>query len=258
MSDCDEYTMLLHGLIDGELDAANGTRVEAHIKTCARCAAEIERLETVRARIATAEMRYPAPLRLLGRVEAQIDAETSPASQRRAFGRVPGVWPGVWFAGGVISTIAASFALFIAVPQLSTRPLQDQIVASHMRSLLAAHLTDVATSNQHVVKPWFNGRIDFAVPVADLADQGFPLVGGRLDYLENSVVPALVFKRRLHTINLFIRPDSTAIVPSDFTASRRGFNIVRWTSNGLEYWAVSDLSAADLQTFRSAFTASAP
>jgi anti-sigma factor RsiW len=250
MNDCSEHALLLHGLIDGELDAANSVKIEAHVKTCASCAAELRRLEAIRARLAVADVRYAAPSGLLKRIDAQIESEAIEAPKaRHSLGRAPVRW----FAGGALTALAASLVFFLAVPQLSTRPLQDQLVASHMRSLLATHLTDVATSDRHVVKPWFNGRIDFAIPVVDLAEEGFPLVGGRLDYLEDSVVPALVYKRRLHTINLFIRPASGPPLTADFTTTQRGFGILRWTDGGLEYWAISDLGKDDLRTFQQAF-----
>jgi anti-sigma factor RsiW len=207
-------------------------------------------LEAIRAQLLAADMRHTAPPGLLERIDARIGSgETQAPRTSGSHGRPPIRW----FAGGAITALAASLALFLAVPQLSTAPVQDQLVASHVRSLLATHLTDVATSDQHVVKPWFNGRIDFAIPVVDLAEQGFPLVGGRLDYLEGSVVPALVYKRRLHTINLFIRPASNMSSPLGFAAIRRGFNILRWTDNGLEYWAVSDISARELELLRDGF-----
>lgn len=250
MTECQEHSLLLHGLIDGELDAANSVMIEAHIKSCAGCAAAFRRLDDVRARLSAENIRHVTPAGLLDRIEAQIGAEVAPVQKKGS------PVPVRWFASGALSALAASLALFLAVPQLSTAPLQDQLVASHMRSLLATHLTDVATSNQHVVKPWFNGRIDFAVPVVDLAEQGFPLVGGRLDYLDDRVVPALVYKRRLHTINLFIRPEGNESAPTGFTTTRRGFSILYWTDNGLEYWAVSDVNARDLRSFEVAFKAS--
>lgn len=252
MSNCSEHTLLLNGLIDGELDAANSVMIETHIKTCAGCAAAIRRLEAIRAQLADPRMCYAAPPSLLNGILTRLEAEPVPKLGHRSTHRVPIRW----FAGGALSALAASFALFMAVPQLSTSGFQEQLVASHMRSLLATHLTDVATSNQHVVKPWFNGRIDFAIPVVDLAEQGFPLLGGRLDYLGDGIVPALVYKHRLHTVNLFIRPASGAVPPVDFSASRRGFSILGWNDNDLEYWAVSDVSPSDLKAFEKAFKAS--
>ncbi|MDB5694228.1 MAG: hypothetical protein JWO81_3291, partial [Alphaproteobacteria bacterium] len=148
---------------------------------------------------------------------------------------------------------AASILLLLAAPQFTSVAMQDQLVASHVRSLLASHLTDVATSNRHVVKPWFNGRIDFAPPVVELAGQGFPLVGGRLDYLDGRVVPALVYRRNLHVINLFVRPKDRFASPLGFAARKNGYSLVRWTDGGLEYWAVSDIEPADLDSFHRAF-----
>ena len=149
--------------------------------------------------------------------------------------------------------MAASLALLLALPQLTTVPMQDQLVASHVRSLLASHLTDVQTSDRHVVKPWFNGRIDFAPPVVELAPQGFPLVGGRLDYIGGRVVPAIVYRRRLHTINLFVMPAGTLSSPAPISTRRDGYSLVRWTRGGLQYWAVSDVEPGELELFRQAF-----
>jgi anti-sigma factor RsiW len=117
--------------------------------------------------------------------------------------------------------------------------------------MLASHLTDVETSDQHTVKPWFNGRIDFSPPVVDLAPQGFPLVGGRVDYIGGRVVAALVYRRHGHIINLFVWPGSPA---SQLTAAREGYNLDEWSADGLSFWAISDVSAADLAAFRDNFS----
>jgi anti-sigma factor RsiW len=136
--------------------------------------------------------------------------------------------------------------------------LDRQLVASHVRSLLADHLTDVATSNQHVVRPWFNGKVDVAPPVPELADQGFPLVGGRLDYIDGRVTPAIVYKRRLHTVNLFVWPAEGHGLARGRTARRDGYSLVEWTAGGLRFAAVSDIDMADLQQFRAAYVARSP
>ena len=139
------------------------------------------------------------------------------------------------------------------MPSLNDSQMENQLIGSHVRSLLANHLTDVETSNKHVVKPWFNGKIDFAPPVPDLADQGFPLAGGRLDYVSGKVVPALVYHRRLHTINVFIWPiKSGAIVPTR-TLRRDGYSLVEWKRGDLEFWAVSDIDAVELRQFQQDF-----
>jgi anti-sigma factor RsiW len=153
----------------------------------------------------------------------------------------------------VLTGIAASLALVLAMPQLTTTSMQDQLVASHVRSLLANHLVDVQTSDRHVVKPWFNGKIDFAPPVVDLADRGFPLVGGRLDYIDGKTVAAIVYRRRLHSVNLFIRPAQGLLPAVGFTSRHDGYSLVRWTQGGLEFWAVSDIEPEELNQFRTAF-----
>ena len=128
-------------------------------------------------------------------------------------------------------------------------------MASHVRSLLANHLTDVATSNQHVVRPWFNGKVDIAPPVPELAPQGFPLVGGRLDYIGGRVVPAIVYKRRLHTVYLFVWPAEGRLLNETRSVRRDGYSLAEWTQGGLRFAAVSDIEPAELQQFKAAFTA---
>jgi len=247
MTDCPD-PLLLHGLVDGELDAANAVALEAHLRTCTGCAEELGRIEALRARLAGPALRHRPPPGLAGRIERALADVGGRPVRRAAPPRAP------WFAGGALGAVAAALALLVAAPQLTSTGLEDELVADHVRSLLAAHVVDVATSDRHVVKPWFNGRIDFAPPVPELAAQGFPLVGGRLDYLDGKVVAAIVYKRRLHTLNLFVRPAPALASPVAFTARRQGYSLARWTGAGLEYWAVSDVASEDLAAFRKAFT----
>ena len=128
-----------------------------------------------------------------------------------------------------------------------------QIVSGHVRSLMASHLTDVASSDQHTVKPWLDTKLDFAPPVFDLINDGFPLVGGRLDYVENRPVAALVYQRRKHFINLFIWRAESVMTVADKTISRQGYQLVHWTDSDFTYWAASDISETELQTFRQLF-----
>jgi anti-sigma factor RsiW len=247
MTGCPD-TRLLHGLADGELDAANSVALEAHLKTCTSCAAELGRIEALQTRLGGPALRHRPPPGLAGRIDSALAAAAAPVARAP---RRPGT---PWLAGGALGAAAAALALLVAAPQLTSTGLEDELVADHVRSLLAAHVTDVATSDRHVVKPWFNGRIDFAPPVPELAGQGFPLVGGRLDYLQGKVVAAIVYKRRLHTVNLFVRPAPALAAPAPFTARRQGYSLARWTGGGLEYWAVSDVGPEDLEAFRRAFT----
>jgi anti-sigma factor RsiW len=154
-----------------------------------------------------------------------------------------------WLFVPSLAALAASLFLVLGPIQNHTS-IQDEVVAGHVRSLLADHLTDVATSDQHTVKPWFNGKIDFSPPVVDLAPQGFPLVGGRVDYVHGRVVAALVYRRRGHLINVFVWPAPPG--PAT-TTTRDGYNIENWSKDGLTFWAVSDAAADEISGFREAF-----
>jgi anti-sigma factor RsiW len=251
MTHCPDRQLLIHGLIDNELDAANSLEIEAHLKRCSGCAEELRRLTALKAELARPELGYRAPAGLRDQILQSISSEPIKPAARIVSSN--GTARGKWFAGGAAAALAASLALFLAVPQVATPSLQDEVVAGHVRSLLASHLTDVQTGNRHVVKPWFAGKIDFAPPVVDLADQGFPLVGGRLDYLHGRVVPALVYRRQLHTINLFVRPAESGSSPLAIATRHESYSIVRWRSDGLEFWAVSDVELNQLEQFEQLF-----
>jgi anti-sigma factor RsiW len=154
-----------------------------------------------------------------------------------------------WLFVPSLAALAASLFLVMSLPQ-DRSSIQEEVVASHVRSLLVNHLTDVATSDQHTVKPWFNGKIDFSPPVVDLAPQGFPLVGGRVDYIGSRVVAALIYRRQGHFINVFVWPAPPATAT---TATRDGYNMANWTQDGLNFWAVSDVNSDDINKFREAF-----
>jgi anti-sigma factor RsiW len=244
--------MLLHGLLDEELDAANTVAAETHLKTCEGCNAEFLRLQALREAVQAPGVAHRAPESLRARIDADLLAEATPArAPPRARRNAP------WLASGGMAAIAAGFAIVVVAPQMAQAALERQLVASHVRSLLANHLTDIATSNQHVVRPWFNGKVDIAPPAPELADQGFPLVGGRLDYIEGRVAPAIVYRRHLHTINLFVLPEGHGLTGLR-TTRRDGYSLVEWTQGGLRFAAVSDVELADLKQFRTAFVAASP
>jgi anti-sigma factor RsiW len=247
MTNCAERELALNALIDGELDSLNASELEAHVRTCTTCGAYLATLSDIRDMMASDTLKESAPATLRARIEAMVTAP-EPARLSAPAGRyVP------WLGGGAVGAIAASAALFLAVPQFSEADMPDQLIAGHIRSLQANHLADVLTSNRHVVKPWFNGRLDFSPPVVDLAAQGFPLVGGRLDYIGGRPAAALVYRRRLHTINLFIRPVSGTAATMPLTFRRQTYSLSRWTAGGLEYWAVSDIEMGELRAFRQLF-----
>src|SRR5439155_24852604 len=161
-----------------------------------------------------------------------------------------------WLALAAAIIFAAIIALTL-VPLLQ-RPgadqfLATQLIASHVRSLMASHLTDVASSDQHTVKPWLDTKLDFAPPVVDLSSEGFPLIGGRLDYLDNRPAAVLIYQRRKHFINLFVWPAESNATRSTKAISRQGYQLLHWVDSDFNYWAVSDVNANDLQTFKKEF-----
>jgi anti-sigma factor RsiW len=242
--------MALHALVDGELDALAAVELEEHLRTCAACRREFETLERLQSVLREPALRLNAPAHLHDRITSTV-AQSRPSARPSA-----GAWR-TWSAGAFSGALAASLLLLLTMPTVGEPGLADQLVDSHIRSLQSAHLIDVATSDRHVVKPWFNGRIDYAPQVVDLKQQGFALVGGRLDVIDRQTVSVLVYRRRLHSINLFIRPRPAITSPLNQRAHQDGYNLVRWTSNGLEFWAVSDLNAGELDQFRQAFAAAA-
>ena len=244
MSACPDKELLLHALADNELDAGNVLALEAHVAACPGCADELAAIRQVKATLASAHPAYAAPAGLAERVDAALAAESAPATPLRRAPRTES-----WVMGGTIGALAASLMLFVLLPQGPS--LDSQLVEAQVRSLQAAHLMDVVTSDKHTVKPWFNGKIDFAPPVIDLAPQGYPLAGGRLDHIDGHPAAAVVYRRRAHVINLFIWPGSA---PSQaMTEKRQGYTLVRWGQNGLIFWAVSDVDASDLEGFQRAF-----
>ena len=243
---CDEAEILLHALIDGELDAGHAREVEEHIAGCPACAAELAAYREMSKTIAAADLRYAAPPLLRKRIEAALPKEQMP--NRRAVLR--------GFAmGSAVSAIAATGLVAIVLRNDDAQRIEFEIVSAHLRSLQAGHLTDVISTDQHTVKPWFNGKLDVAPPVVDLTSQGFTLIGGRLDYVDARPTGAIVYRRRAHVINLFVaQTASTQRRPARIDAIQ-GFNIRSWSDRGLNYWAVSDIAADELAEFGEKFEA---
>jgi anti-sigma factor RsiW len=243
MPACPDQELLLGGLVDGELDAANTAMAEAHVSRCEGCREELERLQAVRNLLATGGARHSAPDTLMERVAAM--PELSPSVQKRNW--LPG-----WLAPGIGGALAASLAI-MALPGTGEQAMiEQQLVSSHVRSLQPGHLTDVQTTNQHIVKPWFNGKIDFAPPVPELADRGFPLAGGRLDSVNGKTVVAIVYRRRLHTVNLFVWPAKASAAR---TSVEDGFALAEWSEGGLRFAAVSDIPVQELRRFETEYRA---
>ncbi len=243
---CEEVRELLDGYVDGELDLVTSLQFDRHLSECASCRAFCQQYERFNRAVQAHIPRFGAPAGLEQKIRAQLGyGKQIPA---RTAGRAFSGWRPWAIAAALIGLLVSSAILFTLRRPAAPELLAEQVVSSHIRSLMANHLSDVASSDQHTVKPWFSGRLDFAPVVKDLAPQGFPLIGGRLDYLDDRPVAALVYKRRQHTINVFLWPSRKSDL-SPQTLSIKGFNIVHWTQGQMTYWAVSDLNAAELSEF---------
>jgi anti-sigma factor RsiW len=244
---CEEAEVLVHALVDGELDAGHARKVENHIASCPRCAALLRDYRAMSRAIADAGVRFTAPPALRRRIEAALPQPVI-APSRRAVLR--------GFAlGSAVSAMAATGLVAIVLRNDDMERIQSEVISAHLRSLQAGHLTDVVSTDQHTVKPWFSGKLDVAPPVIDLTAQGFTLIGGRLDYIDARAIGAIVYKRRLHVINLFVAQTANTERHAAKITALQGFNIRRWSDRGLNYWAVSDLAADELAEFGEKFEA---
>lgn len=244
---CPERELLLHGLADGELDAANALALEEHLRGCAGCSDAYRTILRQKETLKAGGLRFQAPSSLRDRILEQIAAEDRAADRPVPKTRRPRVPFGTAWGAFSAMALAASLVLFVSSYNPPPPDVDNQLAAAHVRSLLVSHLTNVTSTDQHTVKPWFLGKLDFAPPVIDLAQKGFPLTGGRLDYIGGRVVPALVYKRHGHVINLFIWPEGSQKVT---TETLGGYNIIAWNEGGFTYAAVSDLNVAELQEFQ--------
>jgi anti-sigma factor RsiW len=243
---CQEIRQLLHGYVDGELDLVNSLEIEQHLQECAGCAQAHEGLLAVRTAIKGGNLRFDPPADLQSRIRSAL---------REVEGDRPLARPLPWLKLALVaSLLLVVFAGWTTVRSLVPRPvgpgLTEELLASHVRSqMLPNHRIDVESSNQHTVKPWFEGKLDFSPPVPDLSGHEFVLVGGRLDYVDHRPVAALVYQRRSHLINLFIWPAGQETSAALTKLTRQGFHLFSWTAAGMTYWAVSDLNEAELQDF---------
>jgi anti-sigma factor RsiW len=237
--DC-KQVLLAQADFDGELDAAQAAELAAHRDSCAQCLAAYERLAAVRAAMRDDNLYERAPESLRAALPRSIAAKPA----KKPFAR-SSWWPAANFGMG--AAMAASIALLIALSD--TSDLTNQIVDDHVRALQPGHLWDVESTDRHTVKPWFDGKIDFAPPVKDLAQQQFPLKGGRLDYVNGRPVAAMVYEHGHHPIDLLVWPAGGATADGPATAVRNGYNVVHWTADGMVLWAVSDLESAQLAEF---------
>ena len=260
----------MDGYLDGELDPITNQAIEQHLRDCGRCDQAYKTHGSLIRAIGNATPYYKAPAGLRERIQSSLREEMAERPthsvardvQPLFSGRQPQPRTIPWETSWNWLALAAAviFAAIIAwnlVPRLQ-RPgadqfLATQLIASHVRSLMANHLADVASSDQHTVKPWLDAKLDFAPAVVDLSQKGFPLIGGRLDYLDNRPVAALIYQRRKHFINLFVWPAGSDAARSTKTMTRQGYQLSHWIHSDLNYWAVSDINEKELQEFKQLF-----
>jgi anti-sigma factor RsiW len=242
---CQETQALLDGYVDGELDVVRSVEVERHLQECQACAHVYKNHHALRSAIEGGDLYFRPPAHLHKRVRAAVRQAHRADTRTR-------VWP--WRGLSAAASLAAvallvwSLVPLLTGPSVNDRVTQD-LIAGHVRSLMASHLTDVASSDQHTVKPWFEGKLDFSPPVVDLTEQGFPLVGGRLEYLDNRSVAVLVYRHQQQVINLFLWPAIPGGSAGVQTITRQGYQLWHWTQAGLSYWAVSNLNLGEMQAF---------
>jgi len=242
--ECDATLRLLDAYVDAELDAGDAAALDAHLIGCAACREQHLALRALKAAVKAKAPYHRAPARLRAAVGPQV--------VRREPWRIGRFLRPAWLthavAAGVAAVLAAGITLQLVVPSPYQTAAED-VVASHARSLIAQQIVDVVSSDQHTVKPWFNGRLDFTPPVKDTAAEGFPLVGGRIDYVNERQVAALVYRRRLHYIDVFVWPRGRDDAAALRETARRGYNVLSWSDRAFTYFTVSDLDPVELREF---------
>jgi anti-sigma factor RsiW len=245
--DCTLDRHLLDGYLDGELGFERALEVEAHAASCRSCARELESWKEIRGALTRSDLYYRAPAALEEKIRRL--APRDPVAVR-----APWLSRFTWAASG--AAFATAILLLAFVTTYRGRPATDQVVGagfveSHIRSLMSDHVIDVVSTDRHTVKPWFDGKIDFAPPVQDFAAQGYPLAGGRLDFVDGRKVAVLVYHRALHVIDVYVWPQEVSASASTRAESGqiRGYNFIEWSDDKFEYCAVSDLNAAELRDF---------
>ncbi len=252
--DCNESRGLIEADTDGEIELVHHLELAAHLRSCPACTRRAEAVRNRTAALREGLPRFSAPPEMAGRIRAALAEGTAPipvaASTSRTSGRNRSLWPALGMAASLAFAVLVGFS-WGGVRARADR-LFDEAFTSHVRSLQAGHLTDVVSTDQHTVKPWFAGKLDFSPPVTDLTEAGFPLAGGRLEEMGGRPAAALIFHRRQHTINLFIWPAGADPITAR-AGARDGFQATGWTRDGFNFFAVSDIPAAELAQFAEAF-----
>jgi anti-sigma factor RsiW len=245
---CDQTDSVLHCYFDNELDALSATAFERHLEHCSQCEEQLAALKKLRSRIGGAQLYRTTPTALRKKLVADL------RSPGPLFVMPPQIfWASLALAASLLLVTYAGWrALSVRGLGNSETMLAAEVIDAHLRSLQPGHLVDVLSSDQHTVKPWFSGKLDFSPPVRDFADRGFPLDGGRLDVIDGRATAALIYRRRKHLISVFIWPTNEPN-RSPRAGSRQGYNWVDWSQGGMELWMVSDVASSDLEQLRRDF-----
>jgi anti-sigma factor RsiW len=248
---CEECRDYIDPYFDNELDTGAAIRVRQHLRDCPECRELLQSRENLRDLLGDPELKFEIPETVREGLLSRFRPAVAPVRERfpRRY-----TFPGIFVPLALAAGITLLFGLVFLVKngrfeQLNAQSLVDEVVADHVRSMLATHLLDVPSTDQHTVKPWFDGKLKFAPPVQDFADHGFRLIGGRLDYLNGQEVAAVVYQKNKHIINLLLWPAESNGNGSPRSFSRNGYNIIHWNHGGFDWWAVSDVNAADLEAF---------
>jgi anti-sigma factor RsiW len=246
---CAEFNTLVHALIDNELDAGHASTVEAHAASCSACGEKLAAFRTMHEAMSDAALKEAAPAHLRSRVEALLAPGSRVVSMRQFFKPTRRSFFGGFALGSALSAAVAASLVLTIFRGNQEQSIADEVVSAHIRSLQPGHLMDVATSDRHTVKPWFNGRVAVAPPVIDLTAESFTLLGGRLDYVDSEPVAAIVYQRRKHIINLFVAQHLGPRRSRPAVESIQGYNVRHWSQEGLDLWAVSDIVGDELDEF---------
>jgi anti-sigma factor RsiW len=241
---CREAGPLLHARLDNELDMAGSASIDLHLSECRACSAQYAALENLHEEIAAADLSYAPGITLERNLAARFLGEKKSPSR---------LWTGSWLNASVMAAAAiGAIVLIVSIPMLRTSNGTDAISAeildNHLRALQAVHQVDVPSSDQHTVKPWFQGKTSFSPPVPDLTKDDFILVGGRLEVIHQQPAAAIVYRRRLHVIDLYVSPSQGADSKTELR-DLGGYHLLHWIQDNMSYWAVSDVTIADLRTF---------
>ena len=235
---CELSGNTLHGYLDGELDAVRAAEFEQHMAGCGDCQRSLSIMSSLREGLHQADLYQGAPLRLRSRIADELGSQARSSTTKWRWLLIPAV-------SLALVLIAARVGSVWTQHRTDSSQLQAELIDAHVRSLQPGHLTDVQSTDQHTVKPWFDGKLDFIPPVEDFSRQGFPLQGGRLDVLEGRNVAVLVYGRRKHWINLFVWPEVKGAAIST-EGSRHGYNWLNWHEGEMQFCLVSDVSSGDL------------